>query len=145
MPSVEQLKVRLSRSLKAGKVQGALAAIAALTEKQPDDPAWPKRAARLLRATDDVDARIAALRRARELQVDQGLVLDAIASCKSILELIPDDEESLDFLDLLYLNQGTSAGPSRTAVHESSNGSRGSSRGEETSGRPRAEAVSCGR
>jgi hypothetical protein len=58
-----------------------------------------------MHATSDFEGELAALRRALELQVDQGLVLDAIASCKAILALRPDDAQTLDTLDLLYLNR----------------------------------------
>jgi CRP-like cAMP-binding protein len=58
-----------------------------------------------MHATSDFEGELAALRRALELQVDQGLVLDAIASCKAILAIRPDDAQTLDTLELLYLNR----------------------------------------
>jgi len=103
MPSVEQLKQRLARTIKAKKFDAALDALKMLAGAEPDDPNWPRRAARLFHARADTKAEIAALRRALELQVDQGLVLDAIASCKAILEVAPDDELTLETLDLLYI------------------------------------------
>jgi CRP-like cAMP-binding protein len=57
-----------------------------------------------MHATSDFEGEVAALKRALELQVDQGQVLDAIASCKAILDLRPTDAQTLDTLDLLYLN-----------------------------------------
>jgi CRP-like cAMP-binding protein len=104
MPSVEDLKSRLVRTLKARHLDGALSALSALALKQPEESRWPKRAARLLRAKEDQQGELAALRRALELQVDQGRVLDAIASCKAILDILPSDEQTLQTLDLLYLN-----------------------------------------
>ena len=77
-----------------------------LARKQPEgsELASPRRSfdARQLRISK---ANYAALRRALELQVDQALVLDAIASCKAILAIRPDDEQTLETLDLLYLNR----------------------------------------
>lgn len=104
MPTVEALKERLARTLKARKLDAALGALAALAREEPDEPGWPRRAARLLRARRDRAGELSALRRALELQVDQGRVLDAIATCKTILELAPEDERTLETLDLLYLD-----------------------------------------
>jgi CRP-like cAMP-binding protein len=120
MVSADRLKERLSRTLKAGKVHSALEIIAALTEIEPRNPIWPKRAARLLHATDDTQGELDALRRALELQIESGLVLDALASCKAILGIDPDDDRSRDCLDRLYLNSNTQtsrvgAGPDRSS------------------------------
>ena len=104
MPSVENLKQRLTQTLKAKKLGAALSALALLARKQPKDASWPRRAARLMHAASDFEGELAALRRALELQVDQALVLDAITSCKSILAIRPDDAQTSDMLDLLYLN-----------------------------------------
>ena len=104
MPSVANLKQRLAQTLKAKKLDAALSALVLLARKEPKDASWPRRAARVMHATSDFEGELAALRRALELQVDQGLVLDAIASCKAILALRPEDEQTLETLDLLYLN-----------------------------------------
>jgi CRP-like cAMP-binding protein len=104
MPSVAILKRRLAQTLKAKRLDAALGALTLLARKEPKDPIWPRRAARLMHATSDFEGELAALRRALELQVDQSRVLDAIASCNAILELRPNDEQTLDTLDLLYLN-----------------------------------------
>jgi CRP-like cAMP-binding protein len=105
MPSVANLKQRLAQTLKAKKLDAALSALALLARQEPQDSSWPRRAARLMHAASDFEGELAALRRALELQVDQGLVLDAIASCKAILALRPNDAQTLDTLDLLYLNR----------------------------------------
>ena len=105
MPSVANLKQRLAETLKAKKLDAALGALALLARQEPKDSRWPRRAARLMHAASDFEGELVELRRALELQVDQGLVLDAIASCKAILALRPDDARTLDTLDLLYLNR----------------------------------------
>jgi CRP-like cAMP-binding protein len=104
MPSVANLKQRLAKTLKARNLEAALSALTQLAREEPRDPAWPRRAARIMHATSDFEGELAALRRTLELQVDQGGVLDAIATCKVILELRPADAQTLDTLDLLYLN-----------------------------------------
>lgn len=111
MPSVDRLKQRLALTLKAKKLDAALNALKLLAREEPDDPKWPRRAARLFRATANRKGELSALRRALELQVDQGLVLDAIASCKAILEIAPDDPRTLETMDLLYLD-----GPASSAA-----------------------------
>ncbi len=104
MPTIEALKQRLAQTLKAKKFDAALGALSLLARKQPTASAWPRRAARLMHAASDFTGELVALRRALELQVDQGLVLDAIASCKGILAVAPGDAETLETLDLLYMN-----------------------------------------
>jgi CRP-like cAMP-binding protein len=104
MPSIEALRQRLAQTLKAKKFEAALGALSLLARKEPKASAWPRRAARLMHATSDYMGELAALRRALELQIDQGLVLDAIASCKAILALAPNDGPALETLDLLYMN-----------------------------------------
>jgi CRP-like cAMP-binding protein len=104
MPSVANLKLRLAQTLKAKKLDAALGALTLLARQEPKVSSWPRRAARLMHAISDFEGELAALRQALELQVDQGLVLDAIASCKMILAIRPDDTQTLDTLDLLYLN-----------------------------------------
>lgn len=105
MPSVERLKERLALTLKARKLDAALGALTLLAKEEPDEPTWPRRAARLFRARSDRRREIAALRRALDIQIDRGLVLDAIATCKTILEVAPEDERTLETLDLLYLDR----------------------------------------
>ncbi len=104
MPSVEQLKQRLAQHLKAKRIDGALNALSLLEREEPGESAWPRRTARLLRAQADTKGELVALRRALELQVDQGLVLEAIASCQTILELAPEDPRTVETLDLLYMD-----------------------------------------
>lgn len=116
MPSVEQLKQRLAQNLKAKRIDGALGALTLLEREEPYEPGWPRRTARLLRAQSDPRGELAALRRALDLQVDQGLVLDAIASCQSILEIAPDDPRTLETLDLLYLEGTPLDGPAAPGV-----------------------------
>ena len=115
MPSVEQLKQRLAKTLKTRQLGAALGALSALAQKEPRDASWPRRAARLLHATRNPRAELQALRRALELQIDQGLVLDAITSCKAVLEIVPDDEQTLEYLDLLYLHGAPDVSSSREA------------------------------
>jgi hypothetical protein len=71
MPSVEDLKQRLARLLQTRQVDAALGVLSALARKEPDEPSWPRRAARLLRATRNPQGELVALRRALELQVDR--------------------------------------------------------------------------
>ncbi len=104
MSSVTQLKTRLAQTIKAKKLDAALVALTSLAREEPHVAMWPRRAAKLLRLRQDPEGELAALRRALELEVDQGLVLDAIASCKAILELVPEDDAILDTLDLLYVS-----------------------------------------
>ena len=104
MSSLSQLKAQFAKALSDGRSDAAYKALKAIARRDPKNPDWPRRAARLCRDRGDAAGQLKALRGALELQIGQGLVLDAIASCQSILELVPDDEDTLDCLDLLYLN-----------------------------------------
>lgn len=110
MSSLAQLKAQFAKAVAAGRLEAALSALKAIAQREPKNPAWPRRAARLYRARGDGPRQLKALRCALELQISQGLVLDAIASCQSILELVPADEDTLDCLDLLYLNGSSQLG-----------------------------------
>ncbi|MCR9096011.1 MAG: cyclic nucleotide-binding domain-containing protein [bacterium] len=103
MASVEQLKARFAEHLREKRLEGALDALVLLEREEPTKACWPQKRARLLRAKADPRGELEALRRALELQIDQGVILDAIASCQSILELAPEDSRTLETLDLLYL------------------------------------------
>jgi CRP-like cAMP-binding protein len=105
MPTIKTLRRRLAETLKAKNFKAALGALKILARKEPKAAAWPRRAARLFHVTSDFESEITALRRALELQVDQGLVLDAITSCQGILALSPDDTTTLETLELLYMNE----------------------------------------
>ena len=110
MPSADELRSRLARAFEARKFDLALRTLKQLTKEEPREPKWPLQAARLFHSRRDARNELGALRRALELQVDRGLVLEAIASCKAILELAPEDAQTLDTLDLLYL-EGPSSSP----------------------------------
>ncbi|HIF93387.1 MAG TPA: cyclic nucleotide-binding domain-containing protein [Myxococcales bacterium] len=107
MPTIETLKRRLAETLRAKNFKSALGALKILARKEPKIAAWPRRAARLFHATSDFESEIVSLRRALELQVDQGSVLDAITSCKAILALSADDRPALETLELLYMNEAS--------------------------------------
>jgi CRP-like cAMP-binding protein len=62
------------------------------------------------------DDELAYLRQALELQVDEGDVLAAIATCKQILEIDPDHPETLDTLHLLYTEPVSSPAPQAEPV-----------------------------
>lgn len=110
MPSVGRLKQRLAETLKARKFDAALGALKLLAREEPNESGWPRRTAKLLHIRSDTRGELAALRRALELQADQGLVLDAIATCTAILEVAPDDTRTLDTMDLLYLEGPPASG-----------------------------------
>jgi len=105
MPRVEELKQRLARSLKRREVDAALGTLLELERLEPHNASWPRRAARLLKATRDEPAELAALHRALELQIDQALALEAITSCRAILEISPEDPRALECLELLDLDR----------------------------------------
>jgi CRP-like cAMP-binding protein len=123
MPSVERLKLRLIHTLRAKKFDAALAALILLECEEPDEPRWPRRAARLLHATSDTNGEIAALRRALELHVAQARTSEAIAVCRAILEVAPADRYALDTFERLQPASRSPNGSSRTSSSRSSSSS----------------------
>lgn len=116
MALVDRLKRELAQALRARRGAEALDVLTRLERAEPEEACWPMRRARLLQANGEREAAIEGLRHALELQVDQGLVLDAIASCQAILEESPDDAETMRTLDLLYFEGPATGGAETTAV-----------------------------
>jgi len=81
-----------------------------LERLEPGDPTWPRRRADAHAALGETEAQLASLRRALALLVDAGQVLAAIATCKGILDVRPDDTDALECLHLLYSETGGAGG-----------------------------------
>lgn len=88
--------------MRSGDFASALRIYVELERLEPNDPTWPERRAGACHELGRTDEELACLRRSLELLVDQGQVLPAIATCKLILDVAPDDPDTLDRLHLLY-------------------------------------------
>lgn len=101
--------------MRTGDHATALRIYGELERLEPEEATWPERQAGAHHALGDTDAELACLRRSLALLVDQGRVLPAIATCKLILDVRPQDPDALDCLHLLYSEPGQDGGPGLTA------------------------------
>lgn len=103
-----------SQAAAAGKYKRALAAYLELETLEPRDAQWPKRAGetyrRLNRDRDAVDA----FSRAAERYAQGGFLVQAIAVCKVILQINPDDDTALQ--RIASISEQIGAGPTRASV-----------------------------
>jgi len=102
LPRNQKLRQKASLAMRTGDHAGALQIYSELARLDPDDPTWPERCAGAHHELGQTDEEVACLRRSLDLLVAQEQVLPAIATCKLILDVRPDDSETLDCLHLLY-------------------------------------------
>jgi CRP-like cAMP-binding protein len=105
-----KLKQRASLALRTGDLGAALEHYRSLEQLEPQSPIWPERQALVHDQLGQTAELIDALLRAVEAYAEAGEVIRAIASCKQILDLEPDNPAARDCLELLYMPQsGTNA------------------------------------
>lgn len=109
---IEKLKAKADLELRRGHLGEALHALGELEAAQPDEPAWPKRQAEIFHRQGRRREELAALLRTSRLEVETDQVLAAIATCKLILSLDENHDETLDRLHLLCMAPG--ATPSKS-------------------------------
>jgi len=106
LPANQKLRQKASLAMRSGDHREALRIYRELSRLEPDDPTWPERCADACHALGETDEELACLRRSLSLLVDDGQVLPAIATCKLILDIRPEDPDALDCLHLLYSEPG---------------------------------------
>jgi CRP-like cAMP-binding protein len=102
--------------MRCGDYREALRIYRQLADLMPGEATWAERCAGACHELRMADEELAYLRQALELQVDDGDVLAAIATCKQILEIDPDHPETLDTLHLLYSEPVSSPAPEAEVV-----------------------------
>jgi CRP-like cAMP-binding protein len=116
LPRNQKLRQKASLAMRTGDHAGALEIYSELERLDPDDPTWPERCAGAHHELGQADEEVACLRRSLALLVAQEQVLPAIATCKLILDVRPDDPETLDCLHLLYGESQLTERPSDRAA-----------------------------
>ncbi len=99
--SLRKLKDRAADALRKGDHPRAVQACQELAQRLPDDPDWPRRLADLYHRLGDREEELAALVRAADLYAAQGLVIQAIAACKTILSIDPNHSTTQERLGAL--------------------------------------------
>lgn len=115
LPRNQKLRQKASLAMRTGDYAGALQIYSELERLDPEDPTWPERCAGAHHELGQPDQEVACLRRSLDLLVAQDQVLPAIATCKLILDVRPDDAQTLDCLHLLYSEVPPTARPADRA------------------------------
>jgi CRP-like cAMP-binding protein len=115
LPRHQKLRQKASLAMRSGDFAAALRVYLDLERLEPEEAVWPERLAGVYHAQGRRGEELRCLRRSLELLIEQGRVLPAIATCKLILDVAPEDEETLDRLHWLYAEPGmqspSAAGP----------------------------------
>ena len=119
LPRNQKLRQKASLAMRTGDFDAALRIYRELEQKEPNDPIWPERCAVAYHELGQSRNELGCLRRALDLHVEQGQVLPAIATCKLILDIRPDDEATLDCLHLLYAEPSLNPRENVALVEES--------------------------
>jgi cAMP-dependent protein kinase regulator len=89
--SLKQLRARASMSLRNSDFDEAFAAYRELQQRDPGNPIWCQRRAEIYEQIGDDTGAIKNFARARSIALENGDIIFAIAVCKQILSLDPDD------------------------------------------------------
>ncbi len=113
MADVRALRETANAALAAGKFKRALVAYQELEQLEPRDAQWPKRLAETLRRLGKEREAIDAYERSAERYAQSGFLVQAMAVCKIILQIVPAHEGSLR--RLADMNAQLGHGPTRAA------------------------------
>ena len=106
-----QLREEASAATAAGKFKRALVAYLELERLEPRDAQWSKRAAECYRRIGKQKDAIEAYTRAADRYAQGGFLVQAIAVCKLILQIEPENAEALR--RIAAMNDQISTGPTR--------------------------------
>src|SRR4051794_23618708 len=106
---VRQLRVEASEAAAAGKHKKALAAYLELEQLEPRDANWSKRAAETYRRLGKDKDAVSAFSRAADRYAQSGFLVQAIAVCKLVLQIEPQNSDALR--RLAQINEQIGAGP----------------------------------
>ncbi len=90
-PNFSKLRKRARKARERGKNSQAEAAYAELAELDPSNPRWPHKLGEMRQKLGHKDGAVAAFEKAADAYLEKGFVLKAIALCKMILALDPDN------------------------------------------------------
>jgi CRP-like cAMP-binding protein len=116
---VRALREEAAQAAAAGKHKRALAAYLELERLEPRDAQWAKRAGETYRRLGNNNHAVQAFNRSVERYAQNGFLVQAIAVCKIILQIDPNDADTLK--RLAEMNQQVGAGPTRSAVMAENN------------------------
>lgn len=101
-----QLREEAAVAVAAGKHKRAIECYLELERLEPRDPQWPKRAGESYRKLGKQKEAIAAFERAAERYMQGGFMVQAIAVCKLILQIEPENSDATRRLASINESQG---------------------------------------
>ena len=113
------LREEAAEATAAGKYKRALAAYLELERIEPRDAQWAKRAAETYKRLGNVKNAIDAYERSADRYAQNGFLVQAIAVCKLILQIDPNNPSALNRLS--QMNEQVGAGPSRAQSYADNN------------------------
>ncbi len=116
---VRALREEASQAAAAGKHKRALAAYLELERLEPQDAGWAKRAGETYKKLGNNHHAVQAFYRSVDRYAQNGFLVQAIAVCKMILQLDPNDADTIH--RLAEMNRQVSTAPTRSAVMAENN------------------------
>lgn len=116
---VRALREEASQAAAAGKHKRALAAYLELERLEPVDAGWAKRAGETYKKLGNNHHAIQAFYRSVDRYAQNGFLVQAIAVCKMILQIDPNDADTIH--RLAEMNRQVSTAPTRSAVMAENN------------------------
>src|SRR5262249_55207329 len=116
---VRELRDEATAAAAAGKHKRALAAYLELERIEPRDAQWSKRAAETYRRLGKDKDAISAYARAADRYNQGGFLVQALAVCKLILQIDPNNDEALR--RIASMNEQIGAGPTRASTMAENN------------------------
>jgi CRP-like cAMP-binding protein len=110
---VKQLRDEAAEAYSAGKYKKALVGYLELERLEPQDAQWSKRAGETYRRLGKDKDAVMAYTRAADRYASSGFLVQAIAVCKMIVQIDPQNRDALGRLSAM--NEQIGAGPTRVA------------------------------
>jgi len=95
---IPALRDEAAELVERGRLGKAADTYAELEEAEPESPTWPKKLGETLRRDGKLAEAVAAFERAAQRYVESGFLVQAIAVCKMILAIDPENADTLGML-----------------------------------------------
>ncbi len=109
-PKVQKIHEEATKFFSKGKWDKALALYSKLTKIEPKEPKNFQKVAELQLKLDMKKQAIATYKEACDIYMSKGFLIQAIAMCKVVIQLAPEEKEMEDRLSELYAKRGISPG-----------------------------------
>ncbi len=114
-PSTGSLRDKAVAAVAKGNFVKAIAYYSQLAGIQPNDGAWPRKKAEIYRSMDQTALAVEAYQKASKIYAEDGFLVKAVAMCKIILRIDPDNREAQEQLVAFNSARGISAPATKKA------------------------------